>query len=245
VTVTTDTVDGCARVRVKDTGAGIDPAFLPRVFNRFSQGDSSNTRPHGGLGLGLAIVRHLVEQHRGSVQAESTGAGAGATFTVILPIMKLRRDTTDGGGLFAPAALTSAGSGRGDGRMKDLRVLVVDDDLATADAVAEMLTGLGAEVKIAESAAIAMTIVEEFRPKVLLCDIAMPGEDGYSFIHRLRALGQNSGGDTPALALTALAAEDDQRRSLAAGFQMHLTKPVDIQRLSDAVVELAERRQAG
>ena len=128
--------------------------------------------------------------------------------------------------------------------LKDLRILVVDDDLATRDAVSEVLREMGADVKVAESAEEAMTAVATFQPQLLLCDIAMPGEDGYAFIRRLRALGVDGGGSMPALALTALATDDDRQRSLAAGFQMHLTKPVDIDRLSAAVVELAARPHA-
>src|SRR6185312_6737805 len=209
--------------------------------NRFSQGDTSNTRVHGGLGLGLAIVRHLVEQHHGTVKAESPGIGKGATFSVTLPLVKVRRETADG----------TVVSGRGKDptgaldhqQMKDLSVLVVDDDLATREAVADMLKGMGARVQMAASATEALTAVREFRPKVLLCDIAMPGEDGYTFIRKLRTFGPAEGGETPALALTALTAEGDQQRSLAAGFQMHLTKPVDLRRLSEAVARPAERQE--
>ena len=138
---------------------------------------------------------------------------------------------------------TDADASRDYHEIQGLRILIVDDDLSTREAVAEMLKDKGAEVRMAESAAEAMTAVAVFRPRVLLCDIAMPGEDGYSFIRRLRALGLDGGGNTPALALSALAADNDHQRSLAAGFQMHLTKPVDMERLSDAVIELAERRQ--
>jgi two-component system CheB/CheR fusion protein len=248
VTVTVSMAAEFAHIEVSDTGTGIEPGFLPHVFNRFSQEDSSNTRMHGGLGLGLAIVRHLVEEHGGKVQAASAGTGKGAVFTVSLPLMKVEhepvQEDAEQGSAVASAGRAGAGGGEDLLRIKDLRVLVVDDDEATRDTVAEMLKDMGAQVKVAESAAAAMTVVQEFRPRVLLCDIAMPGEDGYSFIRRVRALSVDRGGNTPALALTALAAEDDHRRALAAGFQMHLTKPIDIERLSEAVVELAERRHA-
>jgi len=245
IAVTLDLVDGRARISVSDSGAGIDPGFLPHVFDRFSQADTSNTRMYGGLGLGLAIVRHLVEQHGGTIHADSAGIGKGATFVVTLPIMNLRGEAATGGAIVVSVSPGSNGGGRGGRHIKDLRVLVVDDDLATQEAVAEVFKGLGAVVKVAESAAEAMIAVAEFRPQVLLCDIAMPGEDGYAFIRRLRALGVAGGGSTPALALTALATEDDRQRSLAAGFQMHLTKPVDLDRLSEAVVELAGGPRAG
>ena len=241
ISVTLEKANGCARIVVSDTGAGIDPGFLPHVFERFSQGDTSNTRLYGGLGLGLAIVRHLVEQHGGTIRADSPGIGQGATFSVTLPIMNVQHAGPNDG----ETAVASGGRHQGAGDrhdVKDLRVMVVDDDVATQEAIAEVLKEMGAEVKVAGSAAEALTAVAEFHPQVLLCDIAMPGEDGYAFIRKLRDLGADHGGSTPALALTALATEDDRQRSLAAGFQLHLTKPVDIQRLSDAVVELAGSR---
>jgi two-component system, chemotaxis family, CheB/CheR fusion protein len=242
ISVTLQQANGSAHIKVSDTGAGIEAAFLPHVFDRFTQGDTSNTRMYGGLGLGLAIVRHLVEQHGGNIQADSAGTGKGATFSVTLPIMNVQRVAANGGAIVVTGGRTAGAGDHHD--IKDLRVLIVDDDLATQEAVCEVLKELGAEVAVAESAAEALTAVAEFRPQVLLCDIAMPGEDGYDFIRRLRALGVDGGGSTPALALTALATDDDRQRSLAAGFQMHLTKPVDIERLSEAVVELAGRPQA-
>ncbi len=247
VSVTLGAANGHARIQVSDMGTGIDPAFLPQVFNRFSQEDTSNTRTNSGLGLGLAIVRHLVEQHHGTVEAHSPGIGKGATFSVTLPLVKVRREPVENEGSLA------AGRGQGPGKdaggldyrqLKDLRILVVDDDLATREAVAEMLKGMGARVRMAGSSAEAMTAVLEHRPKVLLCDIAMPGEDGYTFIRRVRALEGDGRGEMPALALTALAADGDAQRSLAAGFQMHLTKPIDMARLSEAVLALAQRQQA-
>jgi len=244
VAVTLDALDGRARIQVSDTGAGIDPGFLPQVFNRFSQEDSSNTRVHGGLGLGLAIVRHLVEQHHGTVEAHSPGVGRGSTFSVMLPLMQARQEPTTDRESLAAARATEVMGVSARRQMKDLPVLVIDDDLATREAVADLLEGMGARVRMVQSSAEALAAVREQRPKVLLCDIAMPGEDGYTFMRKLRALPPDLGGETPALALTALAAEGDRQRSLAAGFQMHLTKPVDFARLSEAVVELAERQQA-
>ena len=239
--VTLEKANGCARIVVKDQGAGIDPGFLPHVFDRFSQADTSNTRAHGGLGLGLAIVRYLVEQHGGTIEADSPGIGKGATFSVTLPIMNVQHAGPNAEAATAlPAGPDEGARDRAD--IKNLRVLVVDDDVATQQAVAEVLEQLGAEVEVADSAAAAMTAVADFHPQVLLCDIAMPGEDGYAFIRKLRSSGVDGAGGTPALAFTALASEEDRQRSLAAGFQMHLTKPVDIQRLSEAVVELASTR---
>ncbi len=237
VTVTLGAADGHARLVVSDTGMGIEPGFLPHVFSRFTQEDNSSTRKYGGLGLGLAIVRHLVEVHGGAVTAESPGAGKGSTFTVTLPLMA--------GPHALPAEASPAGGPRSandERRLRGLRVLVVDDDLGTRNAVAEILAQTGAEVRMAASAGEGMIAVEEFRPEVLVSDIAMPGEDGYAFIRRVRALGAPGGGDVRALALTALAGEEDRLRALAEGFQMHLAKPVDIERLTRSVAEISRRR---
>jgi chemotaxis methyl-accepting protein methylase/signal transduction histidine kinase/chemotaxis response regulator CheB len=244
VSVVLDGVDGHARIRICDTGSGIEPAFLPHVFNRFAQEDGSSVRAHGGLGLGLAIARHLVEAHGGTISAASAGKGKGAEFSVMLPLM-----TADASALEREAAARSASLPKDGLRMvgprsllADLRILVIDDDAETRDVVAEMLTETGAQVRVAESASAAMTVVEEFRPEVILCDIAMPGEDGYSLIRRVRALGAaRGGGDIPALALTAFAGEEHRRRTLAAGFQMHLAKPVDMDHLTQAVADLSNR----
>jgi two-component system CheB/CheR fusion protein len=239
VTVLLETVGGKACLRVSDTGVGIEPGFLPRIFNRFTQEDSSTTRTHGGLGLGLAIVHHLVEAHGGTVRAESPGTGQGATFHVTLPLMALAsRSAVEPGG--PPMNASSDGGGGSDSeRLTDLRVLVVDDDASTRDAIAEMLAQTGAKVRMAASAAEGMTVFQEFQPDVLLCDIAMPVEDGYTFIRRIRALGAAGGADTPAVALTALAGDEDRRQALAAGFHLHMAKPVDIDRLAEAVARLA------
>jgi len=241
VTLALETVDGRARLTVSDSGQGIDPAFMPHIFNRFSQEDASNTRRHGGLGLGLAIVHHLVEAHGGTVKAESPGSGKGSTFSVTLPLKQVRGDELQGQSHSRPSkAISSDGSkvARTRAELRDLRVLVVDDDRGTCDAVASMLDQAGAKVRLAESAAAAMAAFEDFKPEVLVCDIAMPDEDGYTFIRKLRALGPSRGGDVPALALTALAAEEDRRASLEAGYQLHVTKPVDIDRLIGAIGEV-------
>ncbi len=238
VTLSLAVADGDAVIRVKDTGMGIDSAFLPNVFNRFTQENSTSTRAYGGLGLGLAIVRHLVELHRGTVIAQSPGTGMGATFTVTLPLMNAQHGTPGRPKLAAarasldPAALTG------------LRILVTDDDRGTREAVADMLEQMGADVWIARSAAEAMKAIEEFRPQLLLSDIAMPGEDGYAFIRKVRALGVEHSGNIPALALTALAREEDREHALAAGYQIHLAKPVDIEGLAKAVLSLATLRGA-
>jgi two-component system CheB/CheR fusion protein len=235
--------DGWVELEVRDTGNGIEPGFLPQVFNRFSQEDSSSTRQHGGLGLGLAIVRHLIEQHGGTVTAESAGLEKGSTFTVRLPPMHLAPRAAEAADEPSEVAATTGRKTRNYRQIKDLRVLVVDDDPATREIISEILSEMGANVRVTDSVAAAMSAISEFKPRVLLCDIAMPGEDGYSMIRRLRALAPQGGGGIPALALTALASEDDRQRALDAGFQMHLAKPVDMDRLADAVVQLVERRR--
>jgi two-component system CheB/CheR fusion protein len=226
--------DGSAVISVKDSGIGIEPALLPSVFNRFTQGDNTSTRTHGGLGLGLAIVRHLVELHHGTVKAESAGRGLGATITVTLPLQK-----APGAAAFRPSKTLLEHAPVDSAGLHGRRILVVDDDRATCDAIADMLMGTGARIRTAESADEAMDAVEQFRPELLLCDIEMPMEDGYAFLRRLRARGAARSGDIPALALTALAHEDDRARALAAGFQIHLAKPVGINQLTEAVLALA------
>jgi CheY-like chemotaxis protein len=220
---------------VSDTGVGIDPEFLPHIFDRFAQEDSSSTRTYGGLGLGLSIVRHLVEIHGGTVKAQSPGKGQGATMSVTLPLV-----AGDAGARAAPPPVPPDARApvAHDLRLGDARILVVDDDAATRDAIAEMLHQRGASVSVAGSAGDAMAAVEKDRPEVIVCDIAMPGEDGYDFMRRLRSLGS----DTPAVALTALAGPDDQRQALASGFQLHLAKPVDSEQLIAAVAALRAGR---
>jgi CheY-like chemotaxis protein len=245
VKVSLGLTEGLATLQVSDNGRGIDPRFLPSVFARFSQEDSTVTRTHGGLGLGLAIAHHLVEMHGGTIRAESAGLDQGACFTVSLPLRKSEKPaiepgpTSLNGRRGAPSTPTRSDPAIDVGELAHLRILVVDDDAGAREAVSDMLAGTGAEVQVAASAAAGLAAIEAFRPSVVLCDVAMPDEDGYSFIRRLRALGPGRGGAIPALALTALAGEDDRLRALAAGFQMHITKPVSMHRLTQAVVALS------
>jgi PAS domain S-box-containing protein len=212
--------ESVAEIVVSDTGQGIAPEFLPHLFERLWQGDSSTTRRHGGLGLGLAIARHLVELHGGAIHAESRGLGCGATFTVRLPVALV---PVRGGRV--PSALRSGG-GDSPG-LSGMRLLVVEDEADTRDVLARILSQRGAEVRAAASAAEAHELLARWIPDVLISDIGMPGEDGYSLLRRIRSLPPDRGGRVPAIALTAYVKADDRRKALAAGFQTHVGKPVD------------------
>ena len=227
-------VGNTVQVGVTDTGAGISRAFLPFVFDRFRQADSSSTRSHGGLGLGLTIVRHIAEAHGGSVVAESAGEGYGATFTVSLPILEV-------GGRADPAqrrALTE-----GDGRSPSLagvHTMVVEDEVDSRELIAAVLERAGARVTSCGSVVEALQCLESEVPTVIVSDIAMPGYDGLMFMRRLRARSDVTGGRVPAIALSAYAREEDRQAAFAAGFGKHLAKPVDPKRLVLAVAELAD-----
>jgi signal transduction histidine kinase/ActR/RegA family two-component response regulator len=226
--------DSNVKVTVRDTGQGIDPEFLPRVFDRFRQADSSTTRSFGGLGLGLAIVRHLVELHGGTVSAHSDGAGQGATFSASFPLITERVEpgTVMHGGEIHASHLQS---------LHGLRVLLVDDEIETRQIISTVVERTGAEVKTCTTAREALSELVEWRPHVILSDIAMPDEDGYSFINRVRALPQGEGGNTPAAALTAYAREEDRKQVLAAGYQMHIAKPIGAGQLVHLIAKLAGR----
>jgi CheY-like chemotaxis protein len=239
LTIAVDAAGSFGRVRVTDTGIGIDADFLPHVFTRFSQRDRSITRKYGGLGLGLALVRHLVEVQGGTATVESPGPGHGSSFAVTFPLVSSHEE---GDPVSVPPrpphVLDRPGRMQRYSGLVGLRVLFVDDDRRTREAVLEVLELSGAVVETAESAAEGAAAVTRFDPQVILCDIAMPGEDGYTFMRKLRAR-EASGPSTPALALTALASKEDRDRAIAAGFQLHLAKPIDIDRLRDAVLELS------
>ncbi len=205
--------DAVADVTVRDTGRGIDPAFLPHVFDRFRQEDSSTTRAHGGLGLGLALVRSIVEAHGGAVQASSAGPGKGATFTFSVPMTSDRRFS-------GPRSDEAVADLRG------VRVLVVDDAPDERELFAEILSSAGAIVETAESTAAALLAVDRLRPDIIVSDIAMPEEDGYILMRRLRAHGDPGIAKTPAVAVTAHARAEDRQNAFAAGFQRYVPKPV-------------------
>jgi PAS domain S-box-containing protein len=215
------------RIEVRDQGVGIDPQRLPHVFERFWQADTSSTRRHGGLGLGLAIVRHLVEMHGGRVTAHSRGEGYGATFTVEIPLRGPHDTAAAAAGRAAATVLPLGGPLLGRRVLNGARILVVDDEHDAADWVAELLRAAGAEVRIAGSAAAGLEAMRTWRPDLLISDIGMPGEDGYALMKRVRALTPEEGRQTPALALTAHARAEDRMRALSVGYQMHAAKPID------------------
>jgi CheY-like chemotaxis protein len=222
---------------VTDSGQGIAPEFLGQVFDRFRQADSSTTRPHGGLGLGLSIVKHLTELHGGSVRVTSGGIGLGATFAISLPLQSVRHEGKALGKVQRDAEVDEAAI---DADLKGVKVLVVDDEADSAGIVKRILERTGAEVCIAASMEEALTEFARFAPHVVLSDIGMPGHDGYELIARIRAL--PGGRNVPAVALTALARTEDRTRALRAGFQLHVPKPVDSAELIAVVQNLAALR---
>jgi PAS domain S-box-containing protein len=229
-------VDPHVELTVTDSGRGISPEFLPYVFERFRQADSTSTRRFGGLGLGLAIVRHLVELHGGTVTATSAGVDQGSSFTVRLPLLAAEGGALHLGDDGEEATPEGPSLSR---RLSGLRVTVVDDETDMRDFLGTSLREYGAEVTVLGSAEEALVALQRQVPDVLVSDIAMPGDDGLSLIRRVRALPADRGGLTPAVALTALARGEDASRLLAAGFQVHLPKPVEPRRLAAVVARLA------
>ena len=242
--------DGCVRITLKrqnahvqievsDTGQGISPEFLPYMFDLFRQGDSSITRSHGGLGLGLAIVRHLVEMHGGSVQARSEGEGKGATFVVMLPMIGIPMADNNG---HKDGAVDVSRDGISMERVPELKgvnVLIVDDEPETRDLLVEVLSRCGAEVRASSSAHDALEALQSWKADILISDIGMPGEDGYDLIRKVRKMDADHGCCIPAVALTAYARGEDRIRALSAGFQMHVSKPVEPVELAAVVASFA------
>ena len=230
------------QISVSDTGEGISADFLPFIFDRFRQADGTSTRRHGGLGLGLAIVRHLVELHGGSVHAASPGTGCGATFTIRLPLVVAHER--------APGPSGPTGRVRPDEdtsphldpfpSLDGVQVLLVDDDQDTLQILTVMLAESGANVQVAASVAEALEVLQWYRPDVLVSDLAMPGDDGYSLIGQIRALEAESGARIPAVALTAYVRVEDRVRALSAGFNMFVPKLVEPDELIAAIANLAE-----
>lgn len=219
--------DSHAQIQVIDSGIGIEPHFLPYVFEYFRQADASTTRAQGGLGLGLAISRHLVELHGGTINVESDGKEKGTTFTVILPIRPFELDREN-----PEQPIDSELS------LQDVKVLVVEDQPDARELIRLVLQQQGAKIVEAGSAREGLEIIKESTPDILISDIGMPDENGYSFIKKVRSLPKEKGGNIPALALTAYTKEEDKQKAIAAGFQMHMGKPLDITELVKAVVQL-------
>ena len=241
-----------AQIQVSDTGIGISPEFLPYVFDRFRQADSTTTRSHSGLGLGLAIVRHLVELHGGSVYADSAGEGQGSTFTVQL---RLHNCPEEQGNSAESQQITpeeselkqerddslQGTSGETSATLSGLRVLIVDDEPDVRDLITTVVEESGAKAIAVESVPEAIKELEQWQPDVLVSDIAMPVEDGYTLIRKVRDIEAERGGLLPAVALTAYVREEDCEQAIASGFQMHISKPVDTTKLVMALASLAGR----
>ena len=227
------------RVSVSDTGHGIRRDFLPHVFERFRQADASATRSNGGLGLGLAIVRHLVELHGGTVGVDSAGEGRGATFTFALPVASLPAVVSTNGAADDAEPLVAAAA------LEGLHVLIVEDEPDTREAIALMITEAGGRATAVGTATDALRAIPTLVPDILVCDIGLPGEDGYSLIRTVRALDDAAAAAIPAIALTAYAQESDRRRALAAGFHSHLSKPVEPARLLGMLATAAAAAQSG
>ena len=231
-------IDSQIEVRISDTGLGINPEFLPHVFERFRQADSSSTRTHRGLGLGLAIVRHLVELHGGMVRAESPGEGRGTTFVVELPLLALPQPVADDRDHELPSTVPQS---EGMATLQDVRVLLVDDEPDTLETLRVVLEQAGADVRTATSARAALAALQEFDAEILLSDIGMPDEDGFALIRQVRMATSRRSRDIPAVALTAYARREDRLNVLAAGFQMHLPKPVEPAELVAVIASLSHR----
>ncbi|HUE82150.1 MAG TPA: PAS domain S-box protein [Pyrinomonadaceae bacterium] len=238
VTVKLEPVELQARLTVSDTGEGISPDFLPYVFDRFRQAEASVSRRQGGLGLGLAVVRHLVELHGGSVGVQSEGKGKGAVFTIDLPCVSEHEDLPDETPVSEPPSTSD--------RVKPLdglRILVVEDDDDSRALVGTLLKNQGAIVSLAESVQEAMKVLEKIVPDVVVSDLGMPDEDGYALIAKLRRLPADKGGIAPAIALTGYATGKDREQALAAGYQMHMAKPIEPEALVAAVAKLSGAEQ--
>jgi signal transduction histidine kinase/ActR/RegA family two-component response regulator len=243
-------VESQVEIMVSDTGKGISSDFLPFVFERFRQADTSSTRHHGGLGLGLAIVRHLVEMHGGTVSAASEGEGRGATFILRLPIKAVLRieDTAPQGNSHRSSNDTEpVFTGRSNlsddkAKLAELRVLIVDDEADARELLEVILLQFGAEVKGATSVQQALEILECWKPDAIVSDVGMPIEDGYSLIQKIRMLEPARGGLTPAIALTGYGRPEESLQLLSAGYQIHLSKPVEMRKLIDSIADLTNKK---
>jgi signal transduction histidine kinase/DNA-binding response OmpR family regulator len=229
------------RISISDSGVGITPEFLPYIFDRFRQADGSTTRVHGGLGLGLSIVKHLVQLHQGNVEVKSEGKNKGACFTITLPLASTASEIatenaakTEPGGNGLPASYAKALTG--------LRILVVDDEVDSRDLVSAILTRCGSLVNCCESTAEALKAIRDWKPDLLVSDIGMPNEDGYALIEKVRSMKSKRARQTPAVALTAYVTNEDRERALAAGFQLHISKPIEPANLVMLIAEAIGRK---
>jgi CheY-like chemotaxis protein/anti-sigma regulatory factor (Ser/Thr protein kinase) len=254
VSVSVACTDDQMEVRVVDTGHGIDADFMPHVFERFRQGNSTSSRSHGGLGLGLAIVRRIVELHGGTVNATSQGEELGATFTIRLPILRVSTPAKPWpGGLDRRTRTRERRLGVATGspqpeRLDGLHILLVDDDADGRTLASLVLTDLGARVNAVASAREARQVLAGQRPDVLISDIAMPVEDGYALVRHIRQDEAENGGFLPAIALTGYAGDEEESRALAEGFQAHASKPLNPAKLTAAITRVAQdlpRRAVG
>jgi CheY-like chemotaxis protein len=243
IQVLLERVNSHLELSVIDTGEGIAPEFLPYVFDRFRQAEGGTTRRHAGLGLGLAIVKQLVELHGGTVRAKSGGPGAGSTFTVSLPLTVIHPETEPVTERRHPTAGPVAFPVDTCVEISGVKVVVVDDENDARMLVKRVLEECKAEVKTAKSAAEGLELLRKFPPDLLISDIGMPGEDGYSFIKKVRQMGGDRGGNVPAIALTAYARAEDRMRAMLAGFEQYLVKPVEPAELITLVSVLTRGRR--
>lgn len=240
VQVSLERVNSHLEINIRDSGIGIKPDFLPHVFDRFRQADGTTARTHGGLGLGLAIVKHLVELHGGTVSARSTGEGEGAIFTIALPLQVVHGGSTNEVRVH-PAAPAPERIACATIFLTGLRVLAVDDEPDARELVRRVLEERGADVRTAESADEAVAVFQDWKPDVIVSDLGMPGKDGYELMRKIRSLADEEGGKVAAAALTAYARSEDRTRAMLAGYQTHVTKPVDPAELIAVVATLGGR----
>ncbi|HKX26447.1 MAG TPA: response regulator, partial [Blastocatellia bacterium] len=237
-----------AQIVVSDTGRGISAEFLPYVFDRFRQADHSFSRQQGGLGLGLAIVRHLVELHGGTVSVDSAGLGLGATFKLSFPLVGLsgsRNLLPDGLVSYHQIEVGSELPPAQPDLLAGVKVLVVDDEPDTLKLCQVLLERAGAELRTANSAAAALDLLRDWRPDVLVADIGMPDQDGYDLIRQIRAREWSGDRRLPAIALTAYTKSDDRLRALTAGYQMHVPKPIEPEELTTVIASVCGRIGGG